>query len=138
MTLSGTSGVFRKGASGFFFKHLPNRTKRLVFMASLTARLKGSDTFTDDTLRKLNTIMSLSNSDSAMKLPVHLSRVIWRGKGSYEIFNDNVDKSSLTQTQIKNAISRALDAMPAWLRYCDDAVIEKDVQCIIENRSIVL
>jgi len=107
-------------------------------MASLTARLKGSDTFTDDTLRKLNTIMSLSNSDSAMKLPVHLSRVIWRGKGSYEIFNDNVDKSSLTQTQIKNAISRALDAMPAWLRYGDDAVIEKDVQCIIENRSIVL
>jgi hypothetical protein len=63
-------------------KHLPRRTKRLLFLASFFASVKDEKepSFDDPALQKLNQLMRLSNTDSALKLPVHLSRVIWRGR----------------------------------------------------------
>lgn len=139
MALSRMNDAFKKRAAAFLETHLPNRTKRLVFLASLTARLKGSETFDQETLHKLNKVMILSSSDSALKLPVQLSRAIWHGKTSYEIFNAELDATcSLNQAYLKELASRVISAMPAWLRYASDDAIEHDVEQLLENRSIVL
>lgn len=133
MTSSGMNGAIRRGFSNFLQNHLPNRTKRLVFLASLTARLKGSDTFDNETLHKLNKVMTLCSTESAMKLPVQLSRAIWRGKTSYEIFNADLHAGALETARIKEMAARAISAMPGWLRYADDSVIEQDVARLLDH-----
>jgi hypothetical protein len=138
MTLSGLRGGIRAKAALFLESRLPARTKRLVFLASLSARLKGSDTFDNETLHKLNQVMVLCNTESALKLPVQLSRAIWHGKTSYEIFNANLSSPQLERNIIRQAALRAISAMPSWLRYGDDCAIMEDVERLLDNRLAVL
>lgn len=138
MTLSGLNCAIVNRFGGILQQHLPNRTKRLVFLASLCARLKETETFDNATLQKLNQVMALSNTESALKLPVQLSRAIWRGKSSYEIFNADVQKEPLEQRSIPQMAMRVLAAMPSWLRYESDAAIKKDVMHLLNNSPTVL
>lgn len=137
MTSSGLNRVVMKPIVGFLERHLPNRTKRLIFITSLGARMKNTETFDNATLHKLNQVMTLSSNESALKLPVQLSRAIWRGKSSYEIFNADVQET-IKAARIKEMAVRAIKAMPAWLRYDRDENIEKDVVQLLSNSPAVL
>ena len=138
MTLSGLNGGIQRRLTAYVNARLPARTKRLVFLASLSARLKGSDTFDNETLHKLNKVMVLCNTESALKLPVQLSRAIWHGKTSYEIFNADIQEGTLNRALIKELAQRVTSAMPGWLRYGDDTAIEKDVERLLDNRLVVM
>jgi hypothetical protein len=138
MTLSGMNGAIRKGVVSLLRDHLPNRTKRLVFLASLAARLKGSDTFDSETLHKLNRVMELGKTDSALKLPYELSRAIWQGKTSYEILDLDFTSSSFNQARKEEMSQRIINAMPSWLRYGSDKDIFVDVNHLLDNKSLVL
>lgn len=138
MTLSGMNGAIRKGVVDLLQEHLPNRTKRLVFLASLAARLKGSETFDTETLRKLNRVMELGKSDSALKLPYGLSRAIWQGKTSYELLSVDFAEGALNQARKDEMVARIINAMPGWLRYGTNKDIELDVGRLLDNKSLVL
>lgn len=138
MTLLGMNGVLRKGFVGLLQEYLPNRTKRLVFLASLAARLKGSESFDTETLHKLNRIMELGKSDSALKLPYGLSRAIWHGKTSYELLSAEYAESSLDSVRKAEMTARIINAMPNWLRYGPDQDIKVDVGRLLDNKSMVL
>jgi len=138
MTMSGLSCAIKGCFGNFLEKHLPNRTKRMMFIASLSARLKGTETFDNITLLKLNQVMALSNTESALKLPVQLSRAIWRGRSSYEIFNADVQKESTQPSRIKDMAVQAAGSMPAWLRYDKNEGIEDDVVLLLNNSKVVL
>ena len=118
--------------------HLPKRTKRLVFLASLTARLKGSSAFDDKTFNKLNQIMCLASSDSALKLPVQLSKVIWQGRTQFDIRNEAENIGAFSTDCIARITNKALKLMPDWLRYDDDLEIEKDIETLFHNSEILL
>jgi hypothetical protein len=131
--------VVRRGAIAFLDRHLQGRTKRLIFLASLSARLKDSSKLDHDTMKKLNTLMDLCKDESAIKLPVELSKVIWHGKASYEICRDQVSSlSSLSSDRINLISTRVLTAMPAWLRYGNDDEMQKDVAKLLTCRTAVL
>lgn len=111
-------------------RHLPGRTKRLIFLASLTARLKDSTDLSHDTLSRLNQLMVLANSDSAIRLPVQLSRVIWHGNMPKEICDP--------QLSLNHHIEALKANMPDWLRYGEDAAIHQDLAKLLGHRYEVL
>ena len=115
---------------------LPNRTKRLVFLASLTARLKATDKVDNEIFRKLNLAMELSKTDSALKSPYYLSRAIWHGKASYEILGRDQTVQTPEQTCIKELASKIISAMPTWLWYGERSEIAKDVEHLLDNKSL--
>ncbi len=140
------TGVIKKGASALLEKHLSGKTKRMVFLASFSARLKSESTkgamsFADDdeTLAKLNEVMALAHSPSATKFPVVLSKAIWQGRTVAQITQEDVRTSQpFTKEHLQKISARVLDAMPSWLRYDSDPVIKRDVTKLLENRNLVL
>lgn len=138
MILSTITGAIRGSFADFLTETLPIRTKRLVFVASLTARLKDADAVDSETLKKLNQVMALANSASALKLPIQLSKVIWRGRKSIDILKDVMVDSAGTTDTIGKKLTDAVDAMPAWLRYAEACDMEQDVRQLLENRSELL
>lgn len=118
-------------------KHLPRRTKRLLFLASFSARVKGEANFDSDTLRKLNHLMALSNTDSALQLPIHLSRAIWEGRTISEICGDEIREGQLTPERVATATGRIVSLMPAWLRYGRQEDIERDVKQLLVHHQIL-
>ena len=93
----------------------------------------------NETLAKLNTVMVLSSSDSAIKLPVVLSKAVWNGRTISEITHDEVrTPQTLTKDRLQTIATSVLSAMPKWLRYDNDAAIRADVVKLIDNRNLVL
>ncbi|MDR3392330.1 MAG: hypothetical protein P4L77_11410 [Sulfuriferula sp.] len=119
-------------------RHLPRRTKRLLFLASFFASVKDEKepSFDDPALQKLNQLMRLSNTDSALKLPVHLSRVIWRGRTFNEICGDPMLEGQLTPDRLDGAAHSIISFMPKWLQYGRPEDIEKDVKQLLMHRQI--
>lgn len=133
------SGAIRAGVTSLLEELLPGRTKRLIFLASFSARLKGEAPLDNETLAKLNTVMVLSSSDSAIKLPVVLSKAVWNGRTISEITHDEVrTPQTLTKDRLQTIATSVLSAMPKWLRYDNDAAIRADVVKLIDNRNLVL
>jgi hypothetical protein len=118
-------------------RYLPRRTKRLLFLASFSARVKGEPNFDSETLRKLNHLMALSATDEALKLPVHLSRAIWQGKTMPEICGENVLEGQLTPDRIERVTTNIVSFMPKWLRYGRQEDIERDVKQLLVHHQIL-
>lgn len=123
-------------------RYLPRRTKRLMFLASFFARVKdsqveGDPTFDDPILQKLNKLMSLSNSDAALKLPVHLSKAIWRGRTFTEICGEKILVDQVQPDVLDAAVKQIISAMPKWLKYGRPDDIAKDVKHLLVHRQIL-
>jgi len=140
------TGVIRKSFAAFLGQHLSGKTKRMVFLASFSARLK-AESFKDsvnlanddETLAKLNEVMVLAHRPSAAKFPVALSKVIWQDQTVEQITQEDVrTATTFTKEHLQKISARVLDAMPSWLRYDSDPVIKNDVTKLLENRNLVL
>jgi len=114
--------------------------KRLIFLTSLSARLKGSTLFDNETLEKLNRVMVLSSDKNRdmLKLPAHLSKAIWNGKTAFEICGDNLCEGQIDLTRKQRAIQHILAGMPARLRYAPEAKMQQDIEKLLDNRSQLL
>lgn len=131
--------TLRGKISLFIRRHLPDRTKRLIFISSLIANIKTDKEFDQKTLHKLNMVMQLASNESALKLPVQLSHAIWHGRDTFEKYNSAIPTDHKPEkTTIADINHRILEAMPPWLRYGDDAVIEKDLCLLFNNTQTVL
>lgn len=139
MTSSGLKTTIAQHISAFVQRHVPKRTKRLVLVMSLSARMKNTDTFDNETLSKLNQVMALSHTESAMKLPVQLSKAIWNGKSAVEIFNADHYKEPAAHSpdRIGEMVANAFKSMPAWLRYSEKEAKE-DITALLRNSTAVL
>lgn len=123
--------------SYFSIKVIPERTRRLVFLASLAVYVNELETFNNETLRKLNTVMNLCNEDSAMELPIYLSHSIWKGKTAYDIFNDQIEIiQNLDKDRIRDMSVHAANSMPEWLQYGTSTEIIRDVEKLLNNFTL--
>lgn len=125
-------GALREKTAVFLEAYLPTRMKRLACLASLGAYLNGSTSLDADTMSKLNTLMVLGADDSALKLPVYLSKVIWEGKVHEVVLEKEAVPSGKGQTVTQIATS-FIAAMPAWLRYGEESVIREEVEKLVAN-----
>lgn len=132
------SGLFRSGFAlvGVYF---PERTKRLIFLASFSARLRDQDSFDRETLHKLNQVMALASNAQSIALPMHWSKVIWRGRTIHDITAKEVlSTTTFSKERLQQLADRVLQAMPAWLRYGTDSVMREDVARLLDNRSVLI
>ena len=139
MTLLKVRRGFLDIVISFLKTHLPNRTKRLVFLASLTARLKNSDFFDAETLKKLNLVMALASNDAAIELPVCLNKVIWHDQSACKILSINnvccesQNKIEIETSNIKSMAASVMSVMPDWLSYGERKDIQNDVEQLLSN-----
>ena len=126
--------------AGLLNNMLPRKTKRQIFLVSFAALLKGATTYDRETFQKLNRVLSLSesNDDKALGVSVMLSRVIWNGKTTYEICNDNVSEGNFNADRIAQVMTSLLNSMPRWLKYGQTEEIEKDVTVILNDQMNLL
>lgn len=125
--------------AGLLNNMLPRKTKRQIFLVSFAALLKGATTYDRETFQKLNRVLALSeSSDKALGVSVMLSKVIWNGKTTYEICNDNVNEGNFNADRIAQVMTSLLNSMPRWLKYGQEEEIEKDVTVILNDQMNLL
>lgn len=121
---------------------MPNRTKRLMCLASLSAYMKGSTSLDAETITKLNNVMVLSSEDSALKLPVELSKAIWNGPDGKELISTDVFNLDIIRqrapTTLRAAVNAVVAGIPSWMRYADDAEMIADVTKLLATSPQVL
>jgi hypothetical protein len=124
--------VLRGRFSTLLDRHLPERTKRLLFLASFSAQLKAPQEFNGEMLHKLNKMLELSTDDAALKFPIHISHAIWRNR-PLEL-GVRIDSKALPdQTEVRGIGLRIVSAMPKWLRYGDECKMLHDVERLLHN-----
>jgi hypothetical protein len=129
---SGVTVGMRVRFSSMLDRHLPERTKRLLFLASFSAQLKAPQEFNREMLHKLNKMLDLSADDAALKFPIHISGAIWRNR-PFEA-GARIDTRTLQdQTDVRGLGMRIVSAMPKWLRYGDDGRMLCDVERLLRN-----
>ena len=137
MTRTEIKASLRMRFTRYLEAKLHNRGKRLMFLASLAARLHISGQFDKVTRDKLNQVMQLSKGSASLVVPFELSKVIWHGKTAVEIFHYDPANTPLTEEVIEKMTQSAISSTPAWLRYGDNSEMAKDVSKLLHNRGLV-
>ncbi len=107
------------------------RMKRLTSIASLFAYVKGSTEIDSETIAKMNAVMALASDESAMTLPIHLSKVIWCDRNGKPLLSMDVLAEAIKthdSETISSAISDVVAGMPEWLRYSGEADMKADLE----------
>lgn len=113
-------------------RHLPERTKRLLFLASFSAQLRDPREYDQEMLHKLNQMFELSSDDAALKLPVHLSHAIWRNRPLEPGLRLTL-RSECIQGRASTIATKVVKAMPRWLRYGDDKRMLTEITQLLRN-----
>lgn len=112
-------------------RHLSERTKRLLFLASFSAQLRDPSEYDKEVLHKLNQMFALASDDAALKLPVHLSHAIWRNRPLEPGLRLTLRAGDI-RPRAKVISTKILEAMPRWMRY-DDKRMLKDVEQLLSD-----
>lgn len=138
MNATSLRGALVNGITGFFAGHLPARMKRLILLASVSGRLKEPETFSNETLAKLNKVMELSMRDTALMGPIQLSRAIWYGQTSTEIIQDDPNVVTSDEDRLVRAAHNIITKAPGWLRYGSEEEMLPDVIKLLRLQPSVL
>ncbi len=108
-------------------KILDSRSKRMIVLASLFAKLCGDRNKIDIGIaHKLNQVLCLSSKDDALMFPIQISHVIWKDGG---------DISTLSKDDISGKIHeeaiRLSNFIPSWLRYESLDSMVSDIEKLI-------
>ena len=119
--------------------HLPRRTKRMIFLTSLTALIKNTTSLSNETLHRLNELMGLAYEEKAMLLPAQYCSGIWCGKTFCEVCQKDISQSkSLSTETLYEMVNHVYESMPQWLRYARDIDIQGDIARLLDNREKLL
>jgi len=120
--------ITNNGFIRFLINRLPMRLKRLVFIASLTGVVNDNVEPDAEFIKKLNTVMNLSESGAnALKLPIFVSKLIWKHT---ECIQKEVEILVCPDTEkaIKQeCIGRLQYQIPAWFKYADSVTVTQDL-----------
>jgi hypothetical protein len=126
----------RRVAVSFLDQHVPGRTKRLILIASLSASMCQKTVLPKETLRKLNHVMELSSNDSALVLPIQLSKAIWNGRDGNVVLPALADIERAPHT-LHDAVVKIVTVIPKWLHYASVETICSDILRLMENRELL-
>lgn len=122
----------------FFVKLLPSHLKRIIFLASISAAVKGTNEADDEFITKLNTLMQLSSTgNGALKLPIYINKLIWKHKEyiqkDLDVMGCNGNCDGLSKA---NCIERVNKIVPSWLRYADTEAIASDLHKLFRCKGL--
>lgn len=123
---------------GFFSRILgrvlSKKTKRMIFLASLTAFIKDIHEPDAVMLAKINEMFSLSENNEALKFPMRVSPRIW---GEFDLSDlhrigvkenlSEVCNQRLVMSQKRMIARHVMKNTPMWLRYHSNRVMVDEV-----------
>lgn len=115
---------------------IPRHMKRLVLWSSLLSAYRRSNEVDNKCVKALNDLLGLAKKESAMALPITVSKVIWEDMdGAVQVLHDADQQTVLSQkSQLRE---RFIKAIPSWLRYSNEADMGKDFDKLLQNRKIM-
>ncbi len=115
---------------------IPHHMKRVVLWASVLSAYRKSNEVDNACVKALNNLLGLCKKDSAMALPISISKVIWEDmNGAVQVLHDADIQSPFNQkAQLRE---RFIKAIPSWLRYGSDSNMGDDFDKLVQNRNIV-
>lgn len=117
---------------------LPSHVKRLTFLASLTAIAKNSNVPEKALIHKLNEVMNLSeHGDEALKLPIHVSRLIWANKEVFEAEIQQLTECKGTEDEAVASAQKIASSTPEWLRYDSVQAVAADIMALFKSDSCI-
>ncbi len=137
----------------FSIQWMSPRIKRMIYLSSLTAVLNDTQELDRQVAIKLNELLHLANTGtSSLKLPVHLSKVIWANRS---ILEDSIQaiRASFETREINHqqedycrnfcqysCIDKIINFTPEWIKYDTDEKIKSDIASLFckENQLIKL
>lgn len=115
-------------------KIFPERMIRILFLSSLYSRLFKVEVLEDDIFHKVNEILSVCETDSALGVGMKLNRVFWDNVELGVIETQLIDGKIQIGKETKEKIIREIIAKtPSWLRYSKEEM-QKDVGRLVDNR----
>lgn len=129
-------GTIAAGMVHFVVKRLPDRAKRAIFVASLSANVKRTSELDETTLKKLNELMGLCRNVDSLRIPAPVSKVIWDGRIVFDVSRVFTETAQVSDGDISLIISVIKNQIPDWLRY-GEKDIDQDLKTLIEHRREV-
>lgn len=115
---------------------IPRHMKRLVLWSSVVSAYRKSNEVDNACVKALNDLLGLCKKESAMALPITISRVIWQDvDGAVQVLHDAGAVTVLNQKALLR--ERFIKAIPSWLRYSNECKMGDDFDKLIQNRTIV-
>jgi hypothetical protein len=115
---------------------LPSRMKRIVFLASLTAIAKESNVPEKVLLGKLNEVLNLSSTgDAALKLPIHISKLIWANEQVFKADIQLLTKCQEDPQMAQQSAERIAGATPKWFVYGDKGALINDILALFSTSN---
>lgn len=125
---SNTNTVTTNPVIRFLVNRMPSHSKRLIYLASLTGVINGVREPDENFIKKLNEVLNLSDSgDSALKLPIYVSDLIWKNKENIEKDLATLKDPLAQPNTKKECIGRIQECTPSWLRYASNDIVEEDL-----------
>jgi hypothetical protein len=117
------------------------RVKRMVYLSSLAAIMNDTQILDKEIALKLNSILQLANTGtSSLKLPIHLSKVIWSNKKILQHSFDSIKQSIISGSTYCDfkCIDEIINATPDWIKYDIDSKIREDISSLFcrENELV--
>lgn len=126
--MSATCVINKNPMIRFFIRFLPNRMKRLTFLASLAAVAKNTEEPNQEMIQKLNNLLGLaSTGDAALKLPISVSSLIWSNKDIVVGDIYLLSKSHDGAPYVLESAERIVNALPTWFLYDNKENIVHDI-----------
>lgn len=116
---------------------LPERIKRLLFVASLAGYVKATTELDDKTMSQINELFSLCTVENAMRFPLSINSIIWHERSIRDDYNDIVhDTASFSDARVKLFIGRVKSSIPKWMLY-DNAQLDDDVRKLVTLNFVI-
>jgi len=115
-----------------------------VFISSVYGYLKNDEVVSDEVLKKLNVVLSLSKDDQAIKLPLVIKDIVWKDLSQsyfldsvpvgYEVMQSREYIGALIKrNRLDEAITTLIDCAPCWTLYGSKTDISFDLKVLIRN-----
>ena len=119
---------------------LPERLKRLIFVASFTTEASAQEVLDPITARSINELLDVCAREGSLELPSRMHRVIWRGRNvtapvDAVISASTEDVTTDKQSVIGPAVSAIPKQIPKWLAYPQAGA---DIESILKNHRKIL
>lgn len=129
-------GTVTAGLIHFVVRRLPDRAKRMIFVASLSATVKHTSELDASFLKKLNALMGLCRNADSLRIPAPVIKVIWDGRIVHDVSRVFTESKTVSDRDISLVISSIKNQIPDWLNY-GETDIDHDLKTLIEHRREV-
>lgn len=112
----------------------PPRARRLIYITTVYNQLVQENILKETTLAKLNQNMNLVCDESALKLPVEMSELIWHDICFKDIIKEELGQivcntnECLPFNDARAFSSRIVEQTPKWLMYGDRNKMVEDLE----------